>query len=387
MIISLRSMSYEELKQVLTKDDKIVVWSCDLCIKYCGLGGLEKARILEDMLKEDGYNVVGKEVVSESCLINLVKKHKVNREELFREANTIIVLACESGYECVKTVFNDKKVIKTMKTVGVGNLTSHGKAVLITPFEWTGIDPNINGYTLNSVAEKTDLYATFFDAEKKPKPKMVNIKINGKLYKAREGSNLLETLISLGFKIPHLCYKPELSPAGRCRLCLVKIKGERRLLPACCTQVKEGMEIIAEDEELNALRKLILEMILAECHYEVLPRKSELQYWIRRYRINKPSFKLLTEAKPIDDSSDVLIRNPNICILCGRCVRACAEISGQRVLDFAYRGSKTEVVAELNMPIGQTDCATCMACVNSCPTGALTSKLIYQKTLNPILLF
>jgi len=383
MIISLRSMSYEELKQVLTKDDKIVVWSCDLCIKYCGLGGLEKARILEDMLKEDGYNVVGKEIVSESCLINLVKKHK---EEKFREANTIIVLACESGYECVKTVFNDKKVIKTMKTVGVGNFTLQGKAVLITPFEWTGIDPNINGYTLSSVAEKTGLYATFFDAEKKPKPKMVNITINGKQYKAREGSNLLETLISLGFKIPYLCYKPELSPAGRCRLCLVKIKGRRRLLPACCTQVEEGMEIIAEDEELNALRKLILEMILAECRYEVLPRKSELQYWIRRYRINKPSFKLLTEAKPIDDSSEVLIRNPDICILCGRCVRACAEISGQRVLDFAYRGSKTQVVAELNRPISQTDCATCMACVNSCPTGALTSKLIYQKTLNPILL-
>jgi len=386
MIISLRSMSYEELKQVLTKDDKILVWSCDLCIKYCGLGGLEKARILEDMLKEDGYNVIGTEIVSESCLINLVKKHKVNKEEVFREATAIIVLACESGYECVKTVFNDKKVIRTMKTVGVGNFTLQGKVVLITPFEWTGIEPNIDGYTLSSVAEKTGLYATFFDAEKKPKPKLVTITINGKQYKAREGSNLLETLISLGFKIPHLCYKPELSPAGRCRLCLVKIKGSRRLLPACCTQVKEGMEIIAEDEELNELRKLILEMILAECRYKVLPRRSELQYWIRRCRVNKPSFKLSTEAKPIDYSSEVFIRNPNICILCGRCVRASAEISGQRVLDFAYRGSETQVVAELNKSIGQTDCAACMACVDSCPTGALTPKLIYQKTLNPVLL-
>jgi len=146
------------------------------------------------------------------------------------------------------------------------------------------------------------------------------------------------------------------------------------------------MEIIAEDEELNELRKLILETILAECRYKVLPRRSELRYWIRRCRVNKPSFKLSTEAKPIDYSSEVFIRNPNICILCGRCVRACAEISGQRVLDFAYRGSETQVVAELNKSIGQTDCAACMACVDSCPTGALTPKLIYQKTLNPVLL-
>ena len=378
---SLRSLSYEELKQNLDKDDKIIIWSCNLCIKYCGLGGIEKANILEDMLKEDGYSEIGKEIISESCLLNLVRKHKMNKEDIFRKATAIIVLACESGYECVKAVFNDKKVIKTVRTVGVGGLSSFGKTVLTAPFEWTGLNFNANGYQLRRVAEKLGLYSDFFDAEKKPKSKMVNIIVNGRQYKVKDGSNLLEALLSLGFKIPHLCYQPELSPAGRCRLCLVKIKGKKGLLPACCIQVEDGMEVIAEDDEINHLRRLILEMIMAECDWKILPRRSELRYWIRKYHINESRFELSKKTEPIDESSEVFIRNPNICILCGRCIRACAELSGQRILDFAYRGSETRVVAELNKPIGQTDCAVCMACVDSCPTGALAPKLIYQKTL------
>lgn len=379
MIISLRSISYEELRQNLAENDKIIVWSCNLCIKYCGLGGMEKASILEKMLKEDGYNVIGKEIISESCLLNLVRRHEMNKKDMFKEATAIIVLACESGYECVKTVFNNKKVIKTMRTVGVGGISSLGRVVLITPFEWTGLDFNPNGYSLHNIAEKLGLYPDFFDAEKKPKLKMVKIMINGKQYEAEEGSNLLEALVSLGFRIPHLCYKPELSPSGRCRLCLVKIKGEGGLLPACHIQVKEGMEIITEDEELDNLRRLILEMIMAECDYKNLPRNSELQYWIHKYNINKPRFNLIKKNELIDDSSEVFIRNPNICILCGRCIRACAELSGLKILDFAYRGNRTRIAAELDEPIGQTDCAACMACIDSCPTGALAPKMIHQK--------
>lgn len=379
MIISLRSMSYEELERNLTKDDKIVIWSCDLCIKHCGLGGIEKMRILEDMLKEGGYNVIGKELISESCLINLVEKHRMNNENIFRKATAIIVLACESGYESVKAVFNDKKVIKTVKTIGVGNYTLSGRTVLTTPFELTGLESSVHGYTLNKVAEKLGLRSTFFDADKEPKQKMVNIIINGKCYQAKEGANLLEALLSSGFKIPHLCHKPELSSAGTCRLCLVKIKGRKGLVPSCCTQVEEGMEIIAEDDELNDLRKLILEMVLAEHEYDrLLSRRSELRIWIRRFGIDKAFFQLPRETEPIDDSSEVFIRDPNYCILCGRCVRACAEISCQKILDFAYRGSKTYVIAGLNEPIGQTNCVACMACINSCPTGAMTPKLIHH---------
>ena len=158
MIISLRSISYEELKKNLTKNDKIVIWSCDLCIKHCGLGGIERVRILEDMLKEDGYDVIGREIISESCLINLVKKHRINNEEMFREATAIIVLACESGYESVKTVFKEKKVIETTRTVGAGNFTLRGKIILTSPLEWTGLNPAIHGYALNEVAEKLGLY-------------------------------------------------------------------------------------------------------------------------------------------------------------------------------------------------------------------------------------
>ncbi len=79
MIISVRSLSYDELKRNLNHDDKIVIWSCDTCVKHCGIAGMEKMTALEDLLKEDGYTVLKKELVSESCQVNLAKKHKAAR--------------------------------------------------------------------------------------------------------------------------------------------------------------------------------------------------------------------------------------------------------------------------------------------------------------------
>ena len=105
MIISVRSLSYDELKRNLNHDDKIVIWSCDTCVKHCGIAGMEKMIVLEDMLKEDGYTVLKKELVSESCQVNLAKKHKAANEDIFNEATAIILLTCEIGYQCVTTVF------------------------------------------------------------------------------------------------------------------------------------------------------------------------------------------------------------------------------------------------------------------------------------------
>jgi ferredoxin len=334
--------------------------------------------ILEDLLKADGYDVIKKEVISESCLIDLVLRHKINDIDTFDDATAIIVLACESGYKCVKAVFNDKKIIMTMKTLGVGNYKLDGRVVLTSPFEWTELDLKSEGYPLRVVAEKLGLYASFFDAERRPEPRMVDVKVDGRWYRVREGSNLLEALLSLGFKIPHLCYASETSPAGICRLCLARIEGRRGLVPSCCTQVEEGMEVVTEDEEIRDLRRLILELILAEVEPSLLPRRSELRYWIRKYRIDKPRFSLPREEMPIDDSSEVLIRDLSRCILCGRCIRACAEVSGRGVLDFAYRGGRIHIAAGLDEPMGWTDCVSCMACVDSCPSGALVPKLIHR---------
>lgn len=335
-------------------------------------------RILEDLLKGDGYKVIKKEIISQSCLIDLVLRHKMNYEDVFDDATAIVVLACESGYECVREVFRDKRVIMTMRTVGVGNYKLDGRVILTSPLEWTGMELRAEGYPLRWVAERLGLYASFFDAERRPKPRMVDVRVNGRWYRVQEGSNLLEALLSLGFRIPHLCYTLETSPAGLCRLCLVRIEGQRGLAPSCCTQVEGGMEVVTEDEEIEAMRRLILEMILAEVDPAMLPRRSELKYWMRKYSIDKPRFKLPREETPIDDSSEVLLKNSSLCILCGRCIRVCAEISGRGVLDFAHRGGGIHIAAGLDEPMGMTDCVSCMACVESCPSGALVPKLIHR---------
>lgn len=170
MIISLGSVSYQELLSMLDKNDKIVIWSCNGCVKGLGLGGHAKLAKLAEMLKEDGFNVIHTELIGMSCVLNLVEKRKTHKstKDIFEKANTIIVLACEDGYDNVKHVFNDKKVIKVTKTLGIGGVSIEKGPVLTNPFEDIGLEPSIEGYPVKDLATKLSLYATFFDADKKP---------------------------------------------------------------------------------------------------------------------------------------------------------------------------------------------------------------------------
>ena len=103
---------------------------------------------------------------------------------------------------------------------------------------------------------------------------MVNITINGKDFEAAEGSNLLDFCEKKGIHIPHLCHKKGLSPVGVCRLCLVKVTGMRGLVPACTTKITQGMQVVTHDEEINALRRLNLEMLLSEHEHNCLVCES-----------------------------------------------------------------------------------------------------------------
>ncbi len=371
MIISLRSLSYEELKARLGENDRVVLWSCDECIKYCGFGGMEQLTVLEDLLEHDGYTVLKKELISRSCFINLVAK----RRDALSESSAIIVLACELAFQCVKTIFNEKTVVQTARTVGVGNFTTFRGPVLTSPLPWTQLEPSVNGYSLKTVSEKLGLYPTFFDAI--DTVDMVNIVVDGKPFQAKKGENLLDALQKLGFRIPHLCYDPSLGSIGACRLCMVKIKG--RFFPSCCTEVSDGMDIVVNDEELEAIRRLLLEFIIAENGLDVTKRSIELRYWARRYKVTTTRFKISAKEGRVDDSSEVLVRDSRLCVLCGRCVVVCNNMSGQHVIDLANRGSDTQIITGLNEMFSETNCASCMACANYCPTEAITLKFLFKK--------
>lgn len=378
MIISVRSLSYDELKRTLSRDDKIVLWSCDTCVKHCGIAGMEKMAVLEDMLKEDGYNIINKELISESCQINLAKKHKLSKEDIFNKATAIITLTCELGYQCVKAVFPKTTVIATAKTLGSGNFSNRKGPILTSPLPSTGLALNPEGYTLKKLAEFFNLNQEFFDADKKPNPEKITITVDGKPLEVKKNANLLDELLANGMKTPHLCYDSSLGSIGACRMCLVKIDGKGGLVPSCCTQIEEGMIVTIEDEEIEKLRKSILQMIVAECGDEI-QQSRDIRYWLRRYQITENRFKLSKKDEAVDDSDEVLIRDPNRCILCGRCVRACANLSGQKVINFANRGSNTITITGLNDPLANADCAHCLACAHYCPTNAITPKSISKK--------
>lgn len=207
---------------------------------------------------------------------------------------------------------------------------------------------------------------------------MVDIRINGIKFEAEEGSNLLDVCQEKGIQVPHLCHKKGLTPVGVCRLCLVKVSGMRGLVPACCTQVSQGMEVVTEDEEINEHRRINLEMLLSEHEHNCLTCESngncELQDLVYQFGIDNIRFPVNKEKLPIDDSSYAIIRDPNKCVLCGRCVRACREIAGRNILEFSDRGPRLAISSGMNEFLNQTDCTSCGACIQACPTGALTEK-------------
>ena len=162
MIVSLRRISYDDLRNELDKDDKIVVWACNNCIKFCdGLGGRQAMNDLSQKLVGDGYSVIRRELIGTSCLLDLVRKRKtdVATADVFRESNVIIPLTCEDGYENVKHTFDDKRVLNVTKTVGLGVFSTKTGMRLNYPFKDTGLEPSVEGISLKEAAEKLGLFA------------------------------------------------------------------------------------------------------------------------------------------------------------------------------------------------------------------------------------
>lgn len=162
MIVSLRRMTYDGLKKNLKKDNKIVVWACNNCIKFCdGLGGREAMNNLANKLEMDEYNVIHRELIGTSCLLDLVRKRRTDEAttKVFEESTTIIPLTCEDGYENVKHVFNDKNVINATKTIGLGVFSTKKGMYINYPFEDTGLEPSVEGISLREAAKKMGLYS------------------------------------------------------------------------------------------------------------------------------------------------------------------------------------------------------------------------------------
>jgi NADH-quinone oxidoreductase subunit G len=201
--------------------------------------------------------------------------------------------------------------------------------------------------------------------------------IDGRKIEINNEKNLLELIRKAGIEIPTFCYHSELSVYGACRLCLVEIEG-RGIMGACSTKPEPGMKIKTTTEEIREIRKISLELVLAN-HDHNCPTcyKSEsckLQQMAKKHGVTNIRFKKIQKEVPLDLSTYSLVRDPNKCILCGDCVRACNEIQSIGAIDFAFRGSNACVVPAYGKDLNSVECVDCGQCARVCPTGAIVPK-------------
>lgn len=201
--------------------------------------------------------------------------------------------------------------------------------------------------------------------------------INNRRVAFTDEKNVLSVIRKSGIDLPTFCYHSELSTYGACRMCVVE--DDRGKIFASCSEVpRDGMVIYTHTPRLQHHRKMILELLLSshcrDCTTCTENGVCTLQTLSRQLGIDEVRFENHKPILPLDESSECIVRDPNKCILCGDCVRTCEEIQGLGILDFAFRGSKMQVMPAFDRAMSQTDCVGCGQCRVVCPTGAISIK-------------
>ncbi|HEY3377602.1 MAG TPA: NADH-dependent [FeFe] hydrogenase, group A6 [Armatimonadota bacterium] len=206
----------------------------------------------------------------------------------------------------------------------------------------------------------------------------ITLTINGKQVTATAGQTLLQVCRAQGIDIPTLCYMEDLFPSGACRMCVVEVEGVRGLVPSCAFPAADGQVVSTHSPRARRARKTIVELLLAnhpqECLTCVRSGKCELQTLAQDLGVRECRYEGLRREYPIDASSVSLVRDPEKCILCGRCVRVCEEVQGVAAIDFTNRGFQTVIAPAFNTNLGTTACVNCGQCILVCPTGALREQ-------------
>ena len=226
----------------------------------------------------------------------------------------------------------------------------------------------------------------------------VNIIIDGKALSVPAGTSVLEAARENGIRIPTLCFLKELDPRASCRMCVVEVEGARTFQHACATKVREGMVVHTDTEAVRESRKLTLELLLSnhavDCHHCLRIGSSrcddldpkfcemcffcdcvkdgfcELQALAREYKVDVLPFSQKHNTHPIDDTT-VIVRNPNKCIKCKRCVDVCGKVQTVHNLTASARGCEVTIGPIFGRSMAESGCIGCGRCVEVCPTGAI----------------
>ena len=210
------------------------------------------------------------------------------------------------------------------------------------------------------------------------KRKKISLAIDGNAISVEQGTTIMEAAERLGIRIPRLCYHPDLSLAGSCRVCVVEVKDMGFYMTACSVQVWEGMEVQTNSPDIRQARRDIVELLLdnhpMDCQTCERDGNCELQNLAYAMGVRARHFEGRRKRFPLDLSSHSVVRDSEKCVLCGRCVRVCAEIQGVCNLSQHGRGFHTVVAPAHLANMDDSVCIQCGQCINVCPTAAFLEK-------------
>ncbi|RMG06047.1 MAG: 4Fe-4S dicluster domain-containing protein, partial [Nitrospirae bacterium] len=202
----------------------------------------------------------------------------------------------------------------------------------------------------------------------------VKITIDGKKVAVPAGVTILDAAEQAGVHIPNLCYLKGMKGIGACRLCMVEIEGLKAPMTACTARVKEGMVVNTRSEKIDEIRRYVIDLIVSmhplDCMTCTKAGVCGLQRYAYEYEVKESTFNRKQFGFPVDDSNPFIKRDPDYCVLCGRCVRVCKE-QGTAVLDFSGRGVGSKVTTAEDRPLQDSGCTFCGSCVDACPVNAL----------------
>ena len=206
----------------------------------------------------------------------------------------------------------------------------------------------------------------------------VHAKINNIPIEVEEGTLIIDAAREINIDIPHMCYHHDQLSKAHCRLCVVEIKGQKKLKTSCTTPVEEGMEILTDSKKVYDTQVGILELMLANhkqnCLICARNGTCELQALCRRFNLLLPDLPDISSREPLRVDNPSIVRDPSKCVKCGRCVKACSETHGIDALTYSGRSENFHVTTAFDLPMDETDCVLCGQCTLVCPVGALVER-------------
>jgi len=207
---------------------------------------------------------------------------------------------------------------------------------------------------------------------------MLIVEINGEKLEADKGETILEVARRNGIEVPTLCHMEGLLPSGACRMCVVDVEGFSNLLTACSYPVADGMKVRTHSPRAIETRRTIVQLLLAnhpdDCLYCARSANCDLQRLARDLGVARREYHGFRAKRSLDVSGASLVRDPEKCILCGKCVRVCEDVQSVAAIDFVGRGSKTVIGTAFCRGLATSSCVNCGQCVMVCPTGALVER-------------